>query len=140
MEEEEEIRKKPTIIQMEEDIITLLGVKLIFLTKLLVRKKRKNIMEQAEEIETESEDMELEINLDNVFCIVDQPGYAIHHNSLMEIAKIKFFYEDESFIFQSIVFYSESKNLIIEKRDVINKKGKYHSNINLRNVQLSQIS
>jgi hypothetical protein len=58
----------------------------------------------------------------------------------MEIVETDIFDEDESFVFQSIVFYSESKNLIIEKRDVRNKKGKSHSEINLRNMQSSQIS
>jgi hypothetical protein len=108
--------------------------------KLPVRKKRKNVVGQAEEPETESEDMELETDLDNVFCNVDQPGDAIHHNPLMEIVETDIFDEDESFVFQSVVFDNESKNLIIEKRDVRNKKGKSRSEINLRNMQPSQIS
>jgi hypothetical protein len=58
----------------------------------------------------------------------------------MEIAETEIFDEDESFVFQSVVFYNESKNLIIEKRDVRNKKGKSRSEINLRNMQPSQIS
>jgi hypothetical protein len=58
----------------------------------------------------------------------------------MEIAKTDIFDEDESFIFQSVVFDSQTKNLIIEKRDVRNKKGKSRSKINLRNMQSSQIS
>jgi len=47
--------------------------------------------------------------------------------SAMEIAETKIFYEYESFVFQSVVFYSESKKIIIEKRDVRNKKGKSRS-------------
>jgi len=39
--------------------------------KLPVRKKRKNVLEQAEEPGIESEDMELETDMDNVFCNVD---------------------------------------------------------------------
>ena len=97
-------------------------------------------MEQAKETGTESEDMELETDLDNVLCSVDQPGDAIHHNPLMEIPEIQIFCEAESFVFQSVVFYSESKNLIIEKRDIRNNKGKYRSEINLRNMHPSQIS
>jgi hypothetical protein len=108
--------------------------------KLHVRKKRKNVVGQAEEYEIEIQDMELETDMDNVSCNVDNPKDAIHHSPPMEIAETKFFYEDESFVFQSIVFYSEYKHLIIEKRDVRNKKGKSHSEINLRNMQLSQIS
>ena len=41
---------------------------------------------------------------------------------------------------RALFFFSESKNLIIEKRDVRNKKGKSHSEINLSNMQPSQIS
>jgi hypothetical protein len=44
--------------------------------------------------------------------------------SAMEITKIDIFDEDESFIFQSVVFDSQSKNMVIEKRDVTNRKGK----------------
>jgi hypothetical protein len=43
-------------------------------------------------------------------------------------------------VFQSVVFYSESKKLIIEKRDVKNKKGKSRSEVNLANMRSSQIS
>jgi hypothetical protein len=42
--------------------------------------------------------------------------------------------------FRALFFYSESKKLIIEKRDVKNKKGKSRSEINLRNMHPSQIS
>jgi hypothetical protein len=58
----------------------------------------------------------------------------------MEIIEPGTFNLEDSFSFQSFVFYSESINLIIEKRDVKNKKGKYHSEINLRNMWPSQIS
>jgi hypothetical protein len=89
-----------------------------------MRNKRKNVVGQVEETEIESEDMELELDLDSVFCNIDQLGDAIHHSPQMEIAETNFFYEDESFIFQSVVFDSESKNVIIEKRDIRNKKRK----------------
>jgi hypothetical protein len=92
--------------------------------KLPMRKKIKNIVGKAEEPEIESEYMELEIDLDNVLCNVDQPEDAIHHSPHMEIVENKIFDYDECFIFQSVVFYNESKNLIIEKRYIINKKGK----------------
>jgi len=57
----------------------------------------------------------------------------------MDIVDTDFFYEDESFVFQSVVFDNESKKLIIEKRDVKNKKGKSCSEVNLAKMQLSQI-
>jgi hypothetical protein len=105
-----------------------------------LEKKRKKIVGQVEEPEIENENMELEPDLDRVFCNLDQPGDAIQHSHPMDIANTKFFYEDESFVFQSVVFYSESKKIIIEKRDVNNKKGKSHSYVNLANIQLSQMS
>jgi hypothetical protein len=104
-----------------------------------MKMKRKKIVGQAEEPEIESENMELETNLNSTFYNLDQPGDTTYHSLPMEITKTEFFYEDESFVFQSVVFYSESKNLIIEKRDVKNKKGKSHSKISLGNMRLSQI-
>jgi hypothetical protein len=61
-------------------------------------------------------------------------------NPLMEIIERETFDEEESFVFQSVVFDIESKNLIIEKIDVKNKKGKSHSEVNLQNMRPSQIS
>jgi hypothetical protein len=58
----------------------------------------------------------------------------------MEIAETDIFYEDESFVFQSVVFDSQSKNMVIEKRDVTNKKGKSRTEINFRKMWSSQIS
>jgi hypothetical protein len=90
-----------------------------------VEKERKKIVGQAKEPEIESENMELETNLDSVFCNLDHLGDMIQHSRRpMDIADTESFEEDESFIFQSIVFYNESKNLIIDKRDVKNKKEK----------------
>jgi hypothetical protein len=86
------------------------------------------------------EDTELEINIKKVFPNDDQLENTSHQNPHMEIIGTETFDEEESFSFQSIVFYNESKNLIIEKRDVKNKKGKSHSEINLWNMRPSQIS
>jgi hypothetical protein len=55
----------------------------------------------------------------------------------MEISKTKIFYQDESFVFQSIVFYSQYKSMVIEKRDVTSKKGKYRTDINFREMRTS---
>ena len=60
--------------------------------------------------------------------------------SAMEIDETDIFDEDESFIFQSIVFDSQSKNMVIAKRDVTNRKGKYRTKINFRKMWPSQIS
>jgi hypothetical protein len=58
----------------------------------------------------------------------------------MDMVGTKFFYEDESFVFQSVVFETESKKLIIEKRDVKNKKRKHLSELDLANMHASKIS
>jgi hypothetical protein len=108
--------------------------------KFPVKKKRIKFVGQVEEPEIESENMELDIDLDSIFCNVDNPRDVIHHSRPMEIDETNFFYEYESFIFQSVVFDNESKNLIIEKRDVKNKKGKSRLEINLGNMRPSQIS
>jgi hypothetical protein len=84
--------------------------------------------------------MDLDADLDSIFCNLDQPGDAIHHGYPMDIVDTEFFYEDESFVFQSVVFESESKKLIIEKRDVKNKKRKHRSELDLANMQPSKIS
>jgi hypothetical protein len=77
------------------------------------------------------EDMELEIGIEKVFPNADHPEKTSHQNPMMGIIESETFDEEESFVFQSVVFDSESKNLIIEKRDVKNKKGKSRSEINL---------
>jgi hypothetical protein len=51
----------------------------------------------------------------------------------------KSFDEDESFMFQSIAFDSQSKKLIIEKKDVKDKKGKSRSEVDLANMHPSKI-
>jgi len=60
--------------------------------------------------------MELEPDLDSVFRYLDQPRDAIQHSRLMDISDTENFDEDESFVFQSATFDSESKKLIIEKK------------------------
>jgi hypothetical protein len=84
--------------------------------------------------------MELEIDIDKMFPDDDQLESTAPHNPEMEIIGTDTLDEEESFAFQSVVFYSESKKLVIEKRDVKNKKGKSRSEINLRNMHPSQIS
>jgi hypothetical protein len=57
-----------------------------------------------------------------------------HHNPSLEITEDETFNEEESFTFQSVFFGRESKKLIIEKIDVNNKKGKYRSEVDLRDM------
>jgi hypothetical protein len=63
-----------------------------------------------------------------------------HQNQSLEIIENEIFDEEESFVFQSVVFDNESKKLIIEKSDVKNKKGKSCSEVNLKNMRPSQVS
>jgi hypothetical protein len=76
---------------------------------------------QAEEPEIQSENMELDTNLDTMIFFLDQPGDAIHLSHPMDISVTENFDEDESFVFQSVVFDSQNKKLIIQK---IKKKKK----------------
>jgi hypothetical protein len=48
--------------------------------------------------------MELEIDIKNMFPNTDQPENTAHQNPLMEIIESETFDEEESFVFQSIVF------------------------------------
>jgi hypothetical protein len=45
-------------------------------------------------------------------------------SSAVEISDTDFFDIDESFVIQSAIFDNQSKSLVIEKRDVTNRKGK----------------
>jgi hypothetical protein len=51
--------------------------------------------------------MDLDADLDSIFCNLDQPGDPIQHGYPMDIVDTEIFYEDESFVFQSVVFESE---------------------------------
>jgi hypothetical protein len=124
------VTKQPKVLQTDE-----VHPKIDSSHKLPMQKKGKRIVGEAEEPEIESENMELDTDLDSIFCNLDQPGDAIHHSYPMDIVDTEIFDEDESFVFQSVVFESESKKLIIEKRDVKNKKRKYRSEVDLANMQ-----
>jgi hypothetical protein len=84
--------------------------------------------------------MELDADIEKMFPPLDQSGNMTHQNLSLEIIENETFNEEESFVFQSVVFDRESKKLIIEKSDVKNKKGKYCSEVDLRAMHPSQIS
>jgi hypothetical protein len=84
--------------------------------KLPLRKKRKNIIQEEEEHCVKSDinsfslkDMELKADIEKMFLNINQPGGMAHQNQFLEIVENEMFYEEESFVFQSVVFYSESK-------------------------------
>jgi hypothetical protein len=115
--------------------------------KLPAGKKWKTIVQEQEgprgEIDIYDlslEDMELEIDIEKMFPDDDHLESTAPHNPGMEIIGIDTLDEEESFAFQSVVFDSESKKLIIENKDVKNKKGTSRSEFNLRNMRPSQIS
>jgi hypothetical protein len=83
--------------------------------------------------------MELEVDIEKMFPTIDQLGNTTHQNSLLEIIENETFSEEESFSFQSVVFDKESKKLIFEKGDMKIKKGKLHSEVDLKDMWPSQI-
>jgi hypothetical protein len=103
-----------------------------------VDKKRKKIVGEAEEPEIESENMELEPDLDSVFRYLDHPRYMIQHSHPIDIDDTENFNKDECFVFQSVCFDSQSKKLIIEKKDVKNYR-KSRSEVNLVKMRPSEI-
>jgi hypothetical protein len=54
---------------------------------------------QTKELEIQSENMELETNLDTMIRFLDQPRDAIHHSHPMDISVTQKFDKDESFVF-----------------------------------------
>jgi hypothetical protein len=105
-----------------------------------VHKKGKRIVGEAKQSEIYIENMDLDAELESIFCNLDQPGDTIQHACSMDMVDTLLFDEDKSFVFQSAVFESKSKKLIIEKRDVKNKKRKHSSELDLTNMQASKIS
>jgi hypothetical protein len=115
--------------------------------KLPLRKKRENLVQEEKHQCIESdinrfslEDMDLEVEIEKKIPPLDQSGNTTHKNPSLEIIENETFNEEESFVFQSIVFDRESKKLIIEKIDVKNKKGKSRSEVDLRYMRPSHIS
>jgi hypothetical protein len=137
-----------TVLQVEEEIITLPPENLKVVTNFVSAKnEKKKIVQEHEgprgEIDIHYlslEDMELEIDIDKNFPDDDHLESNAPHNPWMEIIGIDTVDEEESFAFQSTIFDSESKKLIIEKIDVKNKTGKSRSDINLCNMCPSHIS
>jgi hypothetical protein len=72
--------------------------------KLPVDEKRKKIVGHTKEPEIQSENIELEHDLDSVFRYLDRLGDAIQHSPPMDISDTENFDEDESFVLQSVVF------------------------------------
>jgi hypothetical protein len=112
--------------------------------KLPLRKKRKNGVQEEENHRIDSdinnfslEDMELKADIEKMFSSIDQLGNMAHQNSSLEIIENETFNEEESFVFQSVVFYKESKKLILKKGDMKKKKGKYRLEVDLRDMQPS---
>jgi hypothetical protein len=54
--------------------------------------------------------MELEADIEKMFPNIYQPGGTTHQNQLLEIVENEIFDEEESFVFQSIVFDMNLRN------------------------------
>jgi hypothetical protein len=111
-----------------------------------VRKKRKNLVQEEEDnlIENDMntfslEDMELKVGIEKIFRTIDQLESMAQQNYLLEVVANETFNEEESFTFQSVVFDTESKKLIVERAEQKNKKGKYRSKVDLKDMWPSQI-
>ena len=85
-----------------------------------MRKKRKNLVQEEEDNLTENdiqifslEDMELEAYIEKIFSAVEQLENMAQKDSLLEFIGNETFSEEESFTFQSVVFYKEPKKLIV---------------------------
>jgi hypothetical protein len=72
-----------------------------------MQKKGKIIAGEAEQPETYSENMDLEVDLESIFCKLDQLVDEIQPTYSMDMVDTLIFYEDESFVFQNVVFESE---------------------------------
>jgi hypothetical protein len=84
--------------------------------------------------------MELEVDIEKIFLAMEQPKNTAQQNSLSEVVGNETFSEEESFTFQSVVFDKESKTLVIERSVQNNKMGNYRSEVDLKDMRLSQIS
>ena len=96
-------------------------------------------MGQVEEPKIQSQNMEVDTDLDAMFPFLDQPQDGIHHSHLMDISVTQNFDKDESSMFQSVVSDSRNKRLIFEKKNVKNIKGKSRSEVDVANMWPSQI-
>jgi hypothetical protein len=105
-----------------------------------VQKNEKRIVGEAEQPEIYRQNMDLDTDLESIFCNLDEPSHAIQNACSMDMVGTKIFDEDESFVFQSVVFETESKKFIIAKRDVKNKKRKHRSELEIANMNASKIS
>ena len=72
-----------------------------------MQKKGKRIVGEAKQPEIYSENVDLDADLESIFCNLDQPGDPIQHTCLMDMVDTEIFDEDESFVFQSAAFEIE---------------------------------
>jgi hypothetical protein len=96
------------------------------LHKFPVRKKRKKMIQEEEDIE-------------KIFLAMEQPEIITQQKMLLEVVSNEIFSEEECFTFQRVIFY-ESKKFIVERGDHKNKKGKSHLEVDLKYMWSSQIS
>jgi hypothetical protein len=111
--------------------------------KFPVRKKRKNLVQEEENIIENNiqifslEGIQLESNIEKNFLAIEQQEQMSQQDSLLEVIGNETFNEEESFTFKSVVFDKESKKLIVERSDQNNKKGKARLEADLKYIRSS---
>jgi ribosomal protein S3AE len=92
--------------------------------KLPMRKKMMNLIQEEEDNLIEKyiqrfslDDMELEVDIEKIFPMMEQPENITQKNYLLEVVANETFSEEKSFTFQSSIFDKESKKLIVERGD-----------------------
>jgi hypothetical protein len=109
--------------------------------KISMGKKRNNLVQEEEDNLIENDirsfslwDMELQVDIEKIFPAMEQQENMAQQNSLLEVVANETFSEEESFNFQTDLFDKEPKNLIIEIGDQNNKKGKSHSDVDMKDM------
>ena len=69
-----------------------------------MQKKGKRIEGEVEQPETYTENMDLDADLESIFCNLDHPAHTIQHACSMDMVGTEIVYKDESFVLQSVVF------------------------------------
>ena len=72
-----------------------------------MQKKGKIIAGEVEQPNTYNENTDLDVDLESIFFNLEQPTDGIHPTCSMDMVDTLIFDEDESYVFQNVVFESE---------------------------------
>jgi hypothetical protein len=113
--------------------------------KLKVKRKRTNSQQEGEEQNIPEnniylEDMDLDVDIENICFLDEEEQIQENIQFVVELAiQDEIFSNEETFSVQNALFDKSSKKLIFE-RNLKNKKGKYRSAIDLRDMRPSKLS